>query len=538
MSIYSQTNGFDKIPSESVYVHTNTKLLVTGETLYYNLYNFNTATNTASDISKIAYVMLVSNSKKVVFKHKLKLKKGQANGDFFIPTSIKTGNYKLIAYTKWMHNNTEKPFFDTDIYILNPFLKNEKPSKIKKRVTDSIVLKSKEENFNFIQKTKTRNKVVIHVNEIFKEPIKENFTISIRKTDDVRIIKNKKGKKIVKKDTSFYLPEIRGEIFSGTVISKTNNKAVENIIVALSISNNKIYRNVKTNKKGQFIFSINENYLEGKLIIQILDTNKEEYKIVLDNYIFEYLDELKFSTVYLHPNIKKWLLQKSINHQIESSYIDSKKDSLEQRILSIPFYGSPSFTYNLDDYKRFNSIKETFVEVIQGASIRKRKGKKKIAVFSANSKLNKVMSGLEPLILIDGILVPNQEDFIHYDVHKIKTMQFINEVYFYGHKLYEFVLDVETYKGDYFPHTSSVFSKNIKSMQRHKMYYNPKYSTTNKLNRIPDFRTQLLWHTNLTENTKEIQFYTSDIKGVYEIILEGFTNKKEPIKAIKYLLVE
>ena len=64
-----------------------------------------------------------------------------------------------------------------------------------------------------------------------------------------------------------------------------------------------------------------------------------------------------------------------------------------------------------------------------------------------------------------------------------------------------------------------------------KEYFQPQYSFTNNLSKIPDYRHQLLWIPNVKLENKErsFSFFTSDVLGAFEIILEGFTNSGIPI---------
>ena len=110
------------IPQEKVFLHHNTSLLLTGEYLYYKLYCFNANTNKLSEISKMGYVELISENGTSIFKHKIKLINGLGQGDYFVPTSIPSGNYKLLAYTQWMRNGEKHNFFSSDISIVNPFV--------------------------------------------------------------------------------------------------------------------------------------------------------------------------------------------------------------------------------------------------------------------------------------------------------------------------------------------------------------------------------------------------------------------------------
>ncbi|HJY14314.1 MAG TPA: hypothetical protein VJ304_16075, partial [Flavobacterium sp.] len=96
---------------ESVYVHANASTFVTGETLLYKIYCLKSSDKTPSIISKIAYVELVDSNKKSVFKTKIALENSYGQGDYFIPTTLKTGNYKLIGYTDWMLNKPTSDLF-------------------------------------------------------------------------------------------------------------------------------------------------------------------------------------------------------------------------------------------------------------------------------------------------------------------------------------------------------------------------------------------------------------------------------------------
>ena len=108
---HSILKQFKDLPSEKVYVSMNTSLLLTGEYIFYNVYCLNDKTKQPSKISTIAYVELISENNEVVFKHKIRLAESQGQGDFFIPTSVPSGNYKLIAYTRWMKNGPMTTFF-------------------------------------------------------------------------------------------------------------------------------------------------------------------------------------------------------------------------------------------------------------------------------------------------------------------------------------------------------------------------------------------------------------------------------------------
>ena len=386
-----QINMKNIIPAEKVEIHINDNMLVSGETLYYKIFCLDHGTNRLSNVSKIAYVELLGANNNTLFKHKVKMKNGIANSQFFIPANVKTGHYKIIGYTQWMKNNIEDAFFQKDIYIINPFLASSKKleDSNENMRTNTIEIceieipksdTSKSQSIALLLDSntyKTRSKATLDVKNQKGAAIYGNYSISIRELDDVglKTESDDNTKTILETHNLFHLPELRGEIISGSIVLKENlNKGQPNIIVALSITGgNPLYKNVITDKNGRFFFNIHENYTNSNCILQILNENREDFTFIIDDKSINYSDGFNFKNLYLNPNIKDWIVSRSIKNQIENSYNEAKQDSTIHQEPIKPFYGTPTVTYVLDDYKRFATVRETFIEIIEGAGIRKNK---------------------------------------------------------------------------------------------------------------------------------------------------------------------
>lgn len=552
----SLTKTFNiSIPQEKTYIHTNTNLLLAGEYLYYKIYCLNENTGAYSEISKLAYVELVGSNKNIVFKHKLRLENGNAQGDFFIPSSILTGNYKLIAYTNWTKNKSYNSFYEHDIYILNPFtteVQKELPIKTK---TNTIIVKQNntfEDSVVNIPELKlstnkriysTREKATVTITTDNHTAYQGNYLLSIRKIDSIEIIKDSPVNPGVVKtpDDIFYLPEIRGEIISGK-LKALNASSVAKKTVALSIpGKDYIFKIAQTNSKGQFFFNIKENYNHVSAIIQVQELNKEDYEIVLDNKVFNNYDHLAFSTLELNPNIKTILEQRSIRNQIENAYFRVKSDSiLKNKISYESFFHPNATTYILDDYTRFKTIKETFVEIISSASLIKDDGDDRFIVYGNKIKeMDDALTNINPLVLVDGLLIQDNEDVINYSAMNIESISIVYGIYIYGSKIFDGIIAFETKKKDF---KISKNSKHFKQLElkrafNNKSYYMPDYKE--ELNRIPDFRNQLLWKPNLGlyEDQVNIDFFTSDNVGNYVVKLEGYSEEGIYLTNAKYITV-
>ncbi len=106
---------------EKLFVHTDKSTYLTGEILWFKIYNVDAGNNKPLNISKVAYVEVLDDKQTPVMQAKIALKEaGSGNGSVYIPISINSGNYKLRAYTNWMKNFNADNYFEKDITIINP----------------------------------------------------------------------------------------------------------------------------------------------------------------------------------------------------------------------------------------------------------------------------------------------------------------------------------------------------------------------------------------------------------------------------------
>lgn len=118
----------DHILNEKIYVHTDKNAYLTGEILWFKLYNVNENVKPVG-ISKVAYVDVLDNTDSPILQAKISLTNGAGNGSFFIPATLKNGNYRLRAYTNWMKNFGPELYFEKTITVINPLIDVTAPEK-------------------------------------------------------------------------------------------------------------------------------------------------------------------------------------------------------------------------------------------------------------------------------------------------------------------------------------------------------------------------------------------------------------------------
>lgn len=553
----------DTSTQETIFIHSNTSTFLTGETLYYKLYCLNPFNNKTSQISKIAYIELIDSDKNSLQKNKIYLSKGIGVGEYFIPTTLKTGTYKIIAYTKWMLNNPNSQKYEIDVAIINPFQSLEANDKVTFdlstieqekaaiQANNSYSENNKRLDLDFSKDSYyTREKVDVKLKSLTEKIEKGNYSLSIRKTDKIPTIKQLTATEFAKKTINSYspfttqvftyIPELRSELITGNITSISNQNVNEKSIAMSLPGKEYVLKIVKTNKEGKFAFLLDQFPNFPNAILQVIDEAQNDFIIHLDAFPKFDTSSLQFtSKLNLSPNLKQDIEERSTASQIQNAYYQIKKDSLITEAVMNPFFSTIEKTYLLDDYTRFPTLKENVVEILAELYYRKRNGKYDLHVRNTGKDLE--IYG-PPLIIVDGLLIQDPSDLFEYNMANVNKVSFLTEPYVYGPNVYGGLISFETKDSEFSINYAKKYLKTMEIQRPNpeKIYNNPEYASGNKLQRIPDYRYQLLWKPNITLNSKEdsLPFYTSDLKGNFEVVLEGFTDNGQPVYVSKNITVK
>ncbi|WP_264536042.1 hypothetical protein [Flavobacterium sp. N1736] len=541
---------------ETVFIHSNATTFVSGETLLYKIYCLKATDKTPSNISKVAYVELVDSNKKSVFKTKVSLENAVGQGDYFVPTTLKTGSYKLIGYTNWMLNKPISELFQLEINIVNPYKTTEKGTSENSLATNvspsgntqsaSIESNLTNENVKFNLNKKTfanRELVDLKIESLNAAFADGNYSLSVRKLDNIPTKSQVSAADFAvktaypvlldlqNKDQKIILPELRGETISGKITAQNNTDKVGDISIGLSLPGKSFaFKVVKTDSEGNFIFNINKTYYTADVVVHIIDEKAINYNLTVNN-----APEIEYSKLSYEQNanlsyiIKESLLDRSVSSQVENAYYHKKVDNIEKTPTLETFYYPLAKEYVLDDYTRFKTLKETMTEVTTEVYHKQVGDKTYLHVNDPN-----VFPQLPEaaLVLVDGLYLENQNDLMTYNMKNVYKIDVIIGRYYVGSKSFNGLVSFTTFDKDFkSTEKGSFIAKPVVLRPQPKKLYNKiEYTNLSDNARIPDFRNQLFWNPEVAVNDKNNNsFYTSDLSGTFEIRLEGFAKNGSPV---------
>ncbi|WP_157716195.1 hypothetical protein [Roseivirga echinicomitans] len=335
-----------------------------------------------------------------------------------------------------------------------------------------------------------------------------------------------------------FLPEYRYQLLEGTLKTERDTVSVVNKNVVLSLTGESTLNMsvARTDREGRFLLEY-QTVNRGKTTAAHLSMPEfdNEYSFELSNN-FKEEHRLNFFPIVIDTTQLAEIRERSIISQLENAYFTPFIDSSEVENNIPTTINSFTAHYEFDDYVRFRTLKEHFVEYIPVAGVREKRGVKRFVVHILDQSFNYEM---ESLVLLDGVPV-NPSDLLEFSPYRIKSVDVANKRYFFGSLIADGVLSFNTIEGNLggFDITANhlafdLLTPEVKTPQLETDYI--------KDLRIPDSRIQLLWLPDYKvnqEGTQQIQFNTSDVEGDFELVIEGFTEEGIPISIIKKFMVK
>ena len=233
------------------------------------------------------------------------------------------------------------------------------------------------------------------------------------------------------------------------------------------------------------------------------------------------------------PLLGKALQARSAAMQIERRFeSDTLFDFLPERDDAL--FGEDMVRYILDDYTRFPTMEEIFVEFVQEIRARKgQDGKREIKVRLDESLDGPQFTGGHSLIMLDGVPVFDHEKIMLYDPLLVETIQIYPHTCFIGNRIFEGVANFVTYKRNL---PSFTFGSNARVIDWQGIS-RPMALTGGSLfagDGYPDYRQTVYWHPLLSVGAGEeavAECRLPDYKGTFVVVAEGITADGEPFFA-------
>ena len=515
--------GQEKL-DETVYLHVNSTNVLTGESLHFSAYARSESSGEMIDLSRLLYVELIDRKGESRLQEKVELIDGRGDGRLFIPLELETGVFQLVAYTRWMKNTPS--WYRQPLTIINPY----KSYSASDSLTDQAKLRPLLKDQMITQGTlpSYEKSSAIHFEENIGEA--STLSVSVSRINDLSFRKDIDSVQIVttqKEHDINYYPEYQYGIIQG-------KSKFTDFWVSSSFQSNEMEVDVlKLDPYGNFLLYYDPSNIStgvGSLISNMTwNGNLDIYPEFYDGYPSFRNPSLEFSDSIL-ADIKA----RSIHSQLMNAYRDLSA-SISEKSSSAFLPGDDVRVFVLDEYKRFSSMRNTFIELIFEVAASKNEKNFDLSIRSEYIGTNKAQR--KPLILLDGIWVSGKE-ILGISPYLVEKIEIVTEDYFIGEYAFHGIISVHTFKNDFGGADLSSPLFQILPTQKSQNLSSVKVDIE-KL-RHPRLEHLLYWDPQVEHpgGDLSIDFYSSNFSGVYEMSIRGVTTSGESVSVVRYFRVE
>lgn len=546
--IFSQASG-----RETVYLHTDRRTYIAGETVLYKLYVLNATTNKRSEISHIGYIVLRAGNLNPVIKIGVKVEAGIADGFFVLPDTLTSGVYQLVAFTNVMKNQGKQFFFHKEIVVANRYdkdlnLKLSKPALINTDTTCESNLESgittDKPEYGIRQKVKV---TLGRINQLANVSVSV-FEESVMRTEDKSMAETLK-RSTVKPDNYSgqpdYLFERNGKVLSGRVIDEVTQKYIPSATVLLScIDSVPDLQYAYTNSNGTFQILLSEYYSGKELFLTIKDVPPgKHWKIVGDDQFA--LNDDNWETAHLQMNDKAREFIAKCQHIVYINKVYKlnpvvNEKNIESNIPVCPqVYYCPVKTVTLSDFVSLNDFSEIIVELFPLIKVNKDNGNSTLKVMNTTTYQ---YSEQGPAVFLDGVYVDDINKIIGLGSDKIRKIDVIYAERTFGDLVFQGIISINTKSTEIAKTKPASYSLRLKNnlIQSGKSIIQDDQSSILLNGNKPFFKQLLYWNPEIEIKSMEpvnFEFYTSDNEADFNIKVEGISNDGTPISMNKCIRV-
>ena len=410
---------------ERTYVCTDRHSYVAGEDVFCSVFCFDGGSGSLSDFSSVAYVELISPEGSAV-RVKMALQDGRGAGRLRLPSTLPTGNYRLIAYTALNRNEEDMDYFRGSrvISVYNTLSASRQESVVLDAAPAAVA--GKDHSYGAAVEGKDRPYGAAAPAGLELEQRGDSlflrnsgtecldFCLSLSISDALPdpegpgladFLEARSGDRTtLRTDAKLSIPEYEGEIVSIRVPAMYSG--VTAVLSGPGLRND-IYSST-VDSTGLVSFYTGNIYGDRDLVFELnsRDVNDDFSLEVLSPFASPELDRDGVPELHLNGSVAEDLKRRSVAMQISRHFgIDEYMDSLQLRP-DLLFKGGTMTVYEMDDYTRFPTMRETIVEYVREVHIRRQDGEPVLKLVPGKSfESYSSMLGGNALVLVDGVPV-------------------------------------------------------------------------------------------------------------------------------------
>ena len=529
---------------ERVYLSTDRDVYVAGDRVWLSAWCLDAATGRLSAFSKTAYVEVHSPTG-LVHTAKIALDGGRGAGFLTLPTTLPTGNYRLLAYTRL---GASEEGFDPlsgarTLSVFNTFSTErvEGGVEVVAQVPEATASIPASGSLRLdAGSASTAGTTRIRLTNEGAEAL--SFSLSVRHDDGIPAPAGKHIADFIRDIRTLpaaqgfddsVVPEYEGEILHARVIGPDGTAARvsgKNAFISSPGTGENIYTEA-IRPDGTVRFFTSNIYGDREMFLEIEDLGQNQTAHLELISPFLNLPAGEIPALQLYAGWARELELRGLGMQLEKNFnADTLYAALPARTHRI-FDERECKRYVLDDYTRFPVMEELFIEFIPEVRVRRMNHVRGLQVWQPDRLGSYYFTQGSALVLLDGIPVLDHGKILDYDPLLVKSVDIYTDSYLFGIRSFPGVVNFVTYKGSL---PSMQFDSQVRVADFQGCALPLAYTCAGVGTDYPDYRQTLYWHPLLTlapGESVELECKTPAYSGRFDVVAEGLNARGEAVSA-------
>lgn len=523
-------------PEEYILAETDRDIYIAGEHLLFSVSVISPGND--NPLSNVCYLVL-RNSKNVVSEFYIKTNDYGSGGSVYLPDTLKTGYYELVAFTNYMRNFGEDHYYRKQIIIVNRFDEwltglnegglNESNSPAESDL--SISLTTDKEIYGL------REKVTVSLNpgsnlKLLSIAVKEtnSYSSAYFKRDQTQFPSNLPEIK--------FEPETSGIFLYGKLTSQTVPAANKYVFISTPDS----FANLQysfTNSNGGFSFILNGYYAGKELVISTRENFNGNCKITIENK-FELRKPFVPQKIKPDSALRKYIFESQKIVRIAKAYNFNylRSQTVDDSKIPVPYvYRNPGRVIVPQNFITLDNFGEIANNIVPGYRVRTNDG----TTFGYHINPADGLFFNEPgAVFLNGVYIYTLNPVNNFSSEDVTKIEVCDERRIKGRISFPGVISIITDR--IIDYNSILPDSRIVRMDKfleNTVYAPPRYEKTVGHDPLPDFRQTLFWRAcPKTEDLKVFSFYTSDWPSNYTVEVNAVTPEGKRVRSFTSIKVK
>lgn len=543
---------------ERTYVSTDKDSYVAGDNIWCSAFCMNATTGKLSQLSSTLYVELVS-AQGVAETMKIALVDGRGAGTMALSSTLPTGNYRMVAYTR--QNTAEEDYdfgaFSKVISVYNTYTKERVKDGVEVVTSDeyAALLSAAEQpaagngaiGIEVPKHASTSSQAVIKLSSSISDAA--SLSISVRRHEELVGSNGLKmpefisaiGKSGNVRFSGNAVPDYEGEVIRAHVEGNVDPVMLAGKFAFISVPGGDadVYSS-DIDEKGNMTFYTSNIYGDRDLVCEVAELGDgQNCRIRLEQPFVE-LPAMQVPKLPVCESVSRTLTDKGVSMQIEKHFMsDTLFEMLPVR--GNMLLGGPCASYILDDYTRFPLMEEDIVEFISHMRARKTSDGRRDLQIRLEDQMHEMRFVRDhSLMMVDGVPVFDHEKIYRYDPLLVQRIDIYTDVYYIGKKQYGGIANFVTYKHDM---PGMTFGENVRIVDFKGVSWPLAYTCRGEVlsGDYPDYRNTIYWHPSVVVpagGSIEIPVVTPFYGATFDVVVEGVSSNGVPIYETSSFVVE